>query len=309
MGYIGRVIAFDVPVRASSFTVDAKQPITVPDPVSNVPEQPMWHVAPVRVEGDVVFPMTSDPGVKTLFRRALEKPSKNLQAGDILAEWPKGQGGADAPFARRFKGCVANRLAIKGTASERIEVTLAVMGLSVTDESVGPSEGFDLSRVISWDMVQINGISGGGTIAPTCSIREFSVEIDNNCSHNFTFNFPDEDSTFVAARSITTGRRQVTGSLSFLGTAPTQEIAKKNLVTAVPTDELVIAIVPPQNNVIAAAGGVSIETPEVADIQMKFNRVVYEWQDLSLNSGVVVSKVEWRAHGDGPGTAAAEFTL
>lgn len=312
-GYKGRVIVFGVPVRATTMSIDAKQPITVPEPTSNIPEQPMWHVGPVRVDGDVSFPMTSDPGIRNLFLRALEKKNKQLEPGEVLSEWPRGQGGGGPvlqPFGRRFTGCVANRLILKGVSGERIDVTMAIMGVGVDDEAIGVSPSqFDLSRVISWDMIEVNGVQAGRQIAETCSIREFSVEINNNCSHNFTFNFPDGDETFITARSVTTGRRQITGSLSFVGTAPTQETAKKNLITAIPEDELIITIAPPREGNITDVGPAIVDPSERSNIEMKFKRLVYEWQDLSLSSGVVVSRVDWRAHGDGPGTVAAEFTF
>jgi hypothetical protein len=285
MGYHGLVTVFGTPVRATDANIKAVQEITNPNPVSNVPEQPMWHVAPVIISGDVAFPLTTDGSVTDIFRKVLEKKNKSLEPGTIDIHWPPGRGGPfQSAFSRTFEGCVGNRLSVSGTAGQRVDVSLGILGIDFREEAQAADEQFSLGRVVDWSFVQISEFPG-----EDCVVKEFSVDINNNCSHNVTFSRPSQDSTFQVPRSISTGHREVTGTLTFLGSAPTQEIAKQNLILAASNQELNIEV----NGLVV----------------MKFNRVVYEWQDISISSGVVISKANWRAHGDGPGTVAAEFSF
>lgn len=329
VGYKGRVIFFGIPVRATSSSLDAKQPITLPTPVSNVPEQPMWHVSPVTVEGDIVFPLTDEAGLAEIIKRAVTKQQKRLIPGDVQVEWPPASttGGFTSPgsvsatravisnYGRLFSGCIINRLGIRATAEGTVVVTAGIMGIGIEEVAVDEQEwqsllsrqDVGLNRVITWNEVSIAGIPTTQANASSCWVTEIGIDINNNCSHNWTFNTPGADGRLVFPRSITTGLREISGSLNFLGTAPTQDVAIRNLINYTSQESLDISLVPARRQTLVEAGPTSLVSQPSGGLLMRFNRVVYEWQDLEINAGVVTSQVKWHAHGDGPGTAAAEL--
>lgn len=312
VGYKGRVVFFGIPVRVTSSSLDAKQPITLPTPVSSVPEQPMWHVSPVTVEGDIVFPLTDETGLAEIINRAVTKQQKRLVPGDIQVEWPPVSisGGTTGGYGRSFSGCVINKLSIKATAGGAVTITAGIMGIGIeevpVDEEASSSDG-GLNRVITWNEVFIDGIPTTRANGSPCWVTEIGIDINNNCSHNWTFNPPSADKQLVFPRSITTGLREISGSLSFLGTAPTQDVAIKNLVNYTSQESLNISLVPARRQTLVEAGPTSLVSQPSGGLLMRFNRVVYEWQDLEISAGVVKSQVKWHAHGDGPGAAAAEL--
>jgi hypothetical protein len=90
------------------------------------------------------------------------------------------------------------------------------------------------------------------------------------------------------AAALILGRRQVSGSLTFIGSAATQESAKSNMVLYSSQEELVIAF---------------------GAVQAKFHRVVYELQQIDLTSGIIYGRTNFTAHGNGPGQPSIEFTM
>lgn len=281
VGYIGKVIVFGMPVRASSCGIKAHQPIYHPDPASNNPEQPMWHFGPIEVEGDISMPVVfGDSSWKTFFEYATKKIKGQLQAGEIKVFWPPG-GINGKGYGRLFSGCMINRLTIKGSAGERIEATLSIIGMSVSEESDVGDLPFDMAPVTTWDMVSINGKDLSSQSLSGCEIKEFSIEINNNLSRNNTFCIGQPPAMSLEARSISTGKRQVSGSLTFLGSAPTQKKAIENIRKITSDDKLTIDI-----------GGM---------ISLEFQRITYEYQTIDINSGIVNSTITWHAHGGGPG--------
>jgi hypothetical protein len=312
VGFAGLADIYGKLVRVTNASIQAAQEITTPDPVSNVPEQPMWHVGPVMVDGSVSFPLVSDIAMSTMFEKATLKRNGQLESADIKLIFP---GTPLTPGeVRRFTECVTSRLTLSCTAGERIEVEMNVLGKSLADEAGGMDSPntLDMTRVLTWDMVEIVGLED----MESCLTREFSLELDNDCSHNFTYQSLDEDKRYVGARSITTGRRAVTGKLGFLGVSPVQKRAVQNLVKTTANDStLTISVVPGfvdhgggEGRLLRAPGNVEPEEDGFSLIA-KCNRVVYDWQDISLAPDTVISTATWRAHGDGPGAPAAELTF
>jgi hypothetical protein len=308
VGTFGFAEIYEVPVRITSAPIKAAQEITTPDPVSNVPEQPMWHVGPVRVEGTISLPLVSDLGMRTLLESAIVKRNKRLVPGEIRLVFPATS--LSRGEVRRFQNCVTNRLTMSSSAGDRVDLELSVLGENLLDAAgmpllTPPDEAlllpFGMSRVITWEAVQISAPGDA------CLIRDFSIELDNNCSHNFTFQVPEEDARYVGARSITTGRRAVSGSLTYLGSSPAQQRALSNLVregaAAIGEEggsDLGIAIAPSYTDA---------DESELFRVNITAHNVIYEWQDIDLTPDVVVSTTPWRAHGGGPGSPAATVSF
>ncbi len=84
-------------------------------------------------------------------------------------------------------------------------------------------------------------------------------------------------------------RRTVAGSLTFLGSARSQFAAQMAMVTDTPFEgyeELKISL---------------------GTFDVEFHRVVWEMQQIDLNSGIIYGRAGFTAHGGGPGEASVEF--
>jgi len=301
VGYIGHGLVFTYPIRGMSFNVKAHQQIFNGDPASNEPDQPIYHVGPIEVEGDVAWPVVSgDPVNYAIIKRAITRISsggigtgKTLEPGDIECWFPPGRDNNPPAYTRIAKGCIINRLSYKGTAGERVEGSINVIGMKLNEEGADSAPvPFDMGRVLTWNDVRINASlsdTGKTAVFAGCVVKEFNYEITNNVTRANTYGWPESMlGTDYAATALILGRRQVSGSLTFLGSASTQETAKKNMVTETSKDELMISF---------------------GSVQAKFHRVMYELQQIDLTSGVIYGRTSFTAHGGGPGEPSIEFTM
>lgn len=299
VGYIGYGLIFDYPVRGANFNVKAHQQVYNGDPASNIPDQPVWHVGPLEVEGDVTWPIVvGDPVISKIITMTTERISvggvgtkKTLRPGTITAFFPPAQG--NKPYSRAANGCIVNRLSFKGTAGERIEATINVLGLTITEDEGNSAEvPFDMGRVMTWSDTSINAtLSADKSRFAGCTVKEFSFEINNNVTRSNTYCWPesgDMKGTDIAATALVLGRRQVSGSLTFIGSSATQEAARSNITSTTSTEEMSIIL---------------------GTMEAKFHSVVYELQQIDLTSGVIYGRTSFTAHGGGPGEPSVEFTM
>lgn len=297
VGYIGYGLIFDYPVRSANFNVKAHQQVYNGDPVSNEVDQPVYHVGPLEVEGDVSWPLVfGDPVISKIITMTTERiatggagTKKTLRQGSITTFFPPAKG-TDA-YSRTATGCIVNRLSFKGNAGERIEGTINVIGLNIVEDQGNRAPvPFDMGRVLTWDDVTISAaLDKNKSRFSGCSVKEFSFEINNNVTRANTYYWPETKSGLaIAATAVVLGRRQVSGSLTFIGSAATQAPARENILTQTPTDEITINMGP---------------------VEAKFHRVVYELQQIDLTSGVIYGRTSFTAHGGGPGEPSVEFSM
>jgi hypothetical protein len=305
VGYIGYGLVWGYPIRGMNFNVKAHQQIFNGDPASNIPDQPIWHVGPLEVEGDVSWPVVlDDPVTYKIIQAALTKvgkggqgTKKTLEAGDVQCFFPPAQG--TKSYARKAENCLINRLSFKATGGERVEAAINVIGLRLveggSEENASSSSPvpFNMGRVLTWDDVNVVANVSGEEASKFsgCTVKEFNFEINNNITRANTYCWPDSaemKGTDITASALILGRRQVSGNLTFIGSSSTQETAANNIQTVSSEDELVISF------------GI---------VQAKFHRVVYELQQIDLSSGIIYGRTSFTAHGDGPGLPSVEFTM
>ena len=273
MGYIGAVYLFDRVVRALSSSLVARQAINHPDVVDNTIDRTLYQLGPVEVDGDIVVPVVTGGGVQGtgfleyLWEIAVKRDLETgelIRSGQIILEYSSGQ-------SRTFQGCKVNNLEMRATAGDRVEATIGVMGTTAATGGVSPGMT-DLSpaRVLTWDNVSVN--SG---LFPTCIVREFNFTIANNLSRNYTF-CPE---TGLFASNISTGKRFVNGALGFQGFAPTDTAAGAGAET--------------NSNRTTATETLSFNFGGFA---RTFYNVVYEYQAIDINVGLITSTVNWYAH-------------
>lgn len=281
MGYIGSVTVFGRLIRALSSSLVARQAISHPDVVDNTIDRTLYQLGAVEVDGDVAFPVVAGGTQGTAFLEFIWNAamSRNLDTGELLnsgpviLEYSFGQ-------VRTFEGCKVNSLELRATAGDRVEGTMNFMGTTTYDS--GSPEGLtDLSpaKVLTWDNVTIT--EGGGAF-DSCIIREFSSTINNNLSRNYTFCAE----TGLFPSNISTGKRFINGSLGFQGFAKTDvSKARFNSQNSSTTDTL---------------------TVDLGGFTKTFRNIIYEFQAIDINVGLVTSTVNWYAHHGTDGQPAAD---
>jgi hypothetical protein len=270
MGYIGSVVLFGRVVRALSSSLVARQAINHPDVVDNTIDRTLYQLGPVEVDGDVVIPVVTGGGqqgssfLQYIWDIAVKRDHTTgelITSGPVILEYSSGQ-------VRTFQGCKINNLEMRATAGDRVEATLGVMGTTASD--VGTSPGMtDLSpaRVLTWDDVEITAADFS-----TCIVREFNFTIANNLSRNYTFC----PATGLFASNISTGKRFVNGTLGFQGFAPTDPAkAESNSNRTTSTDQLKFRF---------------------GTFSRTFYNIIYEYQAIDINVGLITSTVNWYAH-------------
>lgn len=312
VGYIGYGLLWDYPIRGMNFNVKAHQQVFNGDPASNYPDQPIWHVGPLEVDGDVSWPIVyGDPVTYKIIQAAINRTNegntgtwKTLEKGNITCFFPPGgPEKTTKAYTRTAQGCMINRLSFKGTAGERVEASINVLGLRLTEgfsESTASSTSgvpFEMGRVVTWGDVKVdasmpNPSSGEQTsVWGGCTIKEFNFEINNNVTRAVTYGWPesaDMNGTDIASAALILGRRHVSGSLTFMGSATTQFDAVTNMTKQY------------SNSVLDISFGV---------VKASFYAVVYEMQQIDLTSGIIYGRANFTAHGNGPGVPSIKFTV
>jgi hypothetical protein len=279
MGYIGRVSVFGRVVRALSSSLAAKQAIQHPDVVDGRIDRTLYQLGPVEVDGDVAIPIVQS-GQSTAFMQFIWDiaTKRNSLTGELMVTGPVT---LEYSFqqSRRFNECRANTLEMRATAGDRVEATINFMG-TTADDGIAAEEFDDVSpaKVLTWDNVKV---FPSDPLFQTCIVREFTFNINNNCSRNYTF-CPE---TGLFASNISTGKRFIQGTLGFQGFAPTDAKARTNSTSPTPH------------------AGQEI-TFDFAGFTRTFKNILYEFQGIDINVGLITSSVNWYAH---QGTARCDY--
>jgi hypothetical protein len=268
MGYIGSVTVFGRTIRALSSSLNATQRIDHPDVVDGRIDWTLYQLGPIEVEGDVAVPVIKS-GESQAFLNEMwqwatfrdQTSGELVNNGDVILNY-------SYDIGRTFNGCRVNRLTLRATAGDRVEATMNFMGTTVV-EGANPGDPIDFSpaRVLTWDDVQIVAEQFN-----SCIVREFSVDINNNCSRNYTF-CPE---TGLFANNISTGKRNINGTLQFQGFAPTSPLATTNVGRVTSDEQLSF---------------------DFDGFGQTFNHIIYEYQDIAIDVGIITSTVNWYAHG------------
>lgn len=284
MGYIGRVQIGKIgAVRALSVSLNPKQAITHPDVIDNRIDRTLFQLGPIEVDGDIAIPMIAAPraggeGGTNTFLTGIWGWTvvRDPQTGNVPGDGETITLQYSYKYSRQFYNCKANTFEIRATAGDRAESTINVMGTKLDPGGTsGDPIDYAPARVLMWSDIAVTG-TVVGTDLESCQAREFTLTINNNLSRNYTFcrEFG------MYASNITAGKRYVNGTFGFQGYSPTDNAAFQN-VTRDPADTINF---------------------DFAGFSKTAYNVIYEFQVLDFNPGLITSTVNWYAHGskDGP---------
>lgn len=281
MGYIGSVVLFGRVVRAASSSLKASQTIQIPDVVDNRIDRTLYQLGPVEVGGNVALPVVKTSSANSFLSFIWElatlrdqNTGELLRFGDVILEYSHQQ-------VRTFNQCRCNSLEMTATQGDRVNATIDFMGTTFADAGTSPGmQDLSPARVLTWNDVVIS--SSGSVTFDTCIVRAFSFTINNNCSRNYTFC----PSTALFASNISTGKRQIQGNMEFQGFAATEQTgAEQNMYRFTSNDTLSF---------------------DFGGFQRTFRHIIYEFQNLDINVGLITSTVNWFSFGGTGGEPAVD---
>lgn len=270
MGYIGGVKLFGQAVRVTSCGLTPKQKIDHPEVIDGTVDHTLYGLGGIEIDGDAKFPVVTGSGFESFIWEVATSRDSNTgeltKTGQVIIEYANGNG-------RTFDGCRVNTLELRASAGQTVEGTTNIWAVSYDDGGdVGPFSG-PPDRILQWSDVVLSG-----TDIRTCNVKEVTVQINNNLSRNYTF-CPESG---LFPNNISTGKRMINGSLTFQGFAPTDGQASSNRNKAHPDAALEIYF---------------------GDLHVKFNNIVWEFQNIEAQPGILTSTANYYPHADGGGTA------
>ena len=290
MGYIGGVQLFGgAPFRATSCSLNVRQAIEHPDTIDGTVDWTLYALKGIEIEGDVAFPVLSDTSSSTSLTNIWNLAmARDLSSGELINSGTVvvTYGGGPAAYSRTFNGCKINTFELKATAGERLDGTVGIWGAGsqlagqpgavvIQGKTVGPVSGPPI-RVLSWADL----LFSGNSIGQGCQIREFTMTVNNNLSRNYTFC----PASGFYPNNISTGKRHLNGTFGFQGFAPTEASADAN-----------------QNNSSPTEPSLSFSTSNWSGVT--FLNIVFEYQTIEAQPGVITSTTNWYAHANGGGLA------
>lgn len=265
MGYIGAVKIGNLSVvRTTSASLTAKQQINHPDVIDGGVDWTLYQLAGIEIDGDVSIPVVGGSFAQQLLdllKRDTTGNGQMIQPADVSISYGKA-------LVRTFQECYINSLEMRAAAGERLDATANFWGTRFNTGGGNLGGVTDVRRVLSWADITITGDSVAG-----CDIKEFSWTVNNNLSRNYTF--CQKDGFFP--NNISAGKRNCNGSLTFQGPAPTEDSAVANGQTTEPH-----------------SGDLVFGTTDGLDIT--FKNIVYEFQTIEAQPGLITSSVNWYAH-------------
>lgn len=268
-GYIGGVEIDGSTFRATSCSLSVKQAINHPDVIDGAVDWTLYQLAGIEIDGDVALPVVGGGfGAQLLDYIKRDHNTGNLvKTATVKVAYGSPVAGG---LVRTFTGCYANTVEMRATAGERLDATVNFWGTDF-DNSGGRIAGApDVRRVLSWADIAITGIGD------TCDIREFSFNINNQLSRNYTF-CQGKHGGYVP-NNISAGKRQVSGTIGYQGAAPDQDNHAE------------------QNGQSSSPNGGTLLFSVRNEFDVSFLNVVYEYQTIEAQPGLITSSVNWYAH-------------
>lgn len=265
MGYIGAVKIGNLNVvRTTSATLTAKQAIDHPDVIDGGVDWTLYQLRGIEIDGDVSIPVVGGSFVAQLLGLLVRDTQGNgqlTQPADVSISYGKA-------LVRTFQECYVNTLELRAAAGEKLDATVNFWGTRFSTSGGNLGGTTDVRRVLSWADITIAGDSVAG-----CDVKEFAFNINNNLSRNYTFCAKDG----FFPNNISAGKRHSSGSLTFQGPAPTEDSAVANA-----------------NNTTPNAGDLVFGTTD--GLSITFKNIVYEFQTIEAQPGLITSSVNWYAH-------------
>lgn len=277
MGYIGGVSIFGQFVRVTSSSITPKQKVNPVQVIDGTVDNTVYSLGPVEIDGSIRLPVmvggSNVPGgIKFLWESAKKRDLNNgelISKGDIRVEYASGIG-------RTYSGCLIKNIDFTAEAGGQLECSLEVWGTGYADGATVPPLTDLPTRVLQWSDISISGSDVTG-----CITKNLKLTLENNLQRNYTF--CDESGLFP--NNISTGKRMLTGSLGFQGFAPTDGSADTN------------------RNRDTTDATLEITLGKNDPLVITFDKIVWEYQTIEAQVGVLTSSANFYPFASGGGVA------
>lgn len=285
------------PLRVTSCGLKAAQEVSAMDTIDGTYDFTAYRLGPVKIEGDVEFPIPS--GYDYLLKVLTAGAKRNAQTGLMINDNIDIDARYDYTTSYRYTGCQVNTMSFSVASEEAVSVTMNLIGLARVAGVVAPPNYPSPQRVLTWNEVNVSSLidgaysKGGVTTINAPQIRNFQFEVNNNITPFFGLGGGVNG---IFASLLAAGKREITGSMEIAWTGSGMEdyAYMKNVGTSssgggmrlcTTTDTLSMSVTS------ACAGG--SPTPSGA----RFYGIVYNMEDISMTNDFFIGTQSWRAYG------------
>ena len=297
MGFVdlGTAVGAGVKLRVESAGLRAVQDITAMETIDSKYDYTAYRLGPVRIEGDISFPVPATSGVmSSVVKAAALRNSTTGQLAtlptDVIICY-------DDSIIYKYEKCRINTMSVTVNSEEAIGVTWSLIGTQRTTEAtVSLHPQTSPERVLTWNDATISmaNLNAVGSTVPTfvaANVKNFSFEINNNLTAFYGLN----GSIYTVVNNIVAGKREVSGTIEAAwngsGLQNYAYSQNTNAQRCSSNDRIKL-------DLTKCVGGESgTPTGSTTGLAVYFNGVIFNMEDISVTNDFFMGTQAWRAYG------------
>jgi len=280
-------------LRVTSLGLRASQEVSAMETIDSVYDYTAYRLGPVRVEGDITFPVpVLNNKIIDIIRTAMER---NTSTGQMAKKDITVTANYDHVVHYIYSECSVNTMSFSVNSEEAVEITMNLLGTSRiggSRKSLATTAAKSPERVLTWNEIDVGsgGAMSGGGVDPGQSVvseqvRNFSFEVNNNNTVFFGLN----GEIFAQKNNIVAGKREITGSMEIAWNGGgLQNYAYT--VNASNGPEFCESNVYITMDMLANCGTTTLP-------QAKFWGVIFNMEEISMTNDFFMGTQTWRAYG------------
>lgn len=295
-------------IRVTSAGLKAAQDISAMETIDSQYDFTAYRLGPVRVEGDVAFPVPATSGMmENIIRKAGERHNSTgatngqlVNKGDVTVFY-------DTVIGYKYEDCKINTMSINIASENAVEATWALIGTKRTTGTRPVLQRTSPERVLTWNDVsvssgELNALPGSSAASLNAEqVTTFSFELNNNLTAFFGLN----GKIFVAPDNIVAGKREITGSIEAAWNGSGLENYAYALNAGIESASFGGVNRCSSNDKLFATfnkctGGESGDASgsSSTEFNVRFNGVVFNMEDISVTNDFFKGTQTWRAYGE-----------
>jgi len=281
-------------IRVTSLGLRASQEISAMETIDSVYDYTAYRLGPVRVEGDIAFPI---PVLSNQWNAIITAGAeRNNTTGQMANKTIMVEANYDHNIKYKYENCSVNTMAVSVNSEEAVEVTMNLLGTKRSTAGRQTIASTSPERVLTWNEVTV---TTGGSMAgsstsrvpeiPSSQVRNFSFEVNNN---NTVF-FGLGGEIVAVVNNIVAGKREVTGSMEIawnqdgLGLQDFDYNVNAENGPDYCSSNLWI-------NMAIDSNCSSSSSPK----PLKFHGVMYNMEEISMTNDFFMGTQTWKAYGE-----------
>lgn len=271
-------------IRVTSAGLKATQEVSAMDTIDGAYDYTAYRLGPVKVEGDIEFPV---PAANNMVEHVIRTGAQRDVNGLLQFKNVSVNAKYDHTISYEYSGCSVNTMGIEIAAEEAMTVRMNLLGHDrKAGSAILPTYTPSPQRVITWNEIEV---STTGPTLVAAQVKSLSFEVNNNVTVFFGLN----KKIFAAADNIIAGKREVTGTMevSWNGSGLVNYAFNQNtgLPSYCTSDDTIVLTIDPQ-----CQGG------STTACVVKFLGIIYNLEEINMTNDFFMGTQTWRAFGIHP---------